>query len=94
MRFYPDRDISFQLDQMLNRGLNLHENFAGVIVDVDLSEGRNEVRHGLGFVPIGYFVLVKQNEGDIFGTETDTWTKEILYVVSSAPSQKARLFVM
>jgi len=94
MRFQPDGDMDYQLSQLLNGGLTLYDNMRGVMLNVDLREGKNEIRHGLGHTPMGYFVLVKQNEGDIYGTETDTWTNEILFLVSSAPSQKVRLFVM
>jgi hypothetical protein len=94
MRYFPEGDLDYQLNQLLNGGLTLYDNMRGVIVDVDLEFGVNEIQHGLGHTPIGYLVLVKQNEGDIYGTETTTWTSEILFLVSSAQSQKARLFVM
>lgn len=94
MRYQPDGDMDYQLSNLLNGGLTLYDNMRGVIIDVDLEEGKNTVQHGLGHTPMGYFVMVKQNEGDIYGTETDTWTKETLCLVSSALSQKARLFVM
>jgi hypothetical protein len=94
MRFQPEGDLNYQLNQLLNGGLTLYDNLRGAILNVTLVEGFNEVRHGLGYTPLGYLVLVKQNEGDIYGTETEKWDKEILCLVSSAPSQKVRLFVM
>lgn len=94
MRYFPEGDLDYQLNALLNEGLTLHNNIHKVIVNVDLTEGINTVRHGLGHTPIGYVVLVKQNEGDIYGTETDKWTKEILFLVSSALSQRVRLFVV
>lgn len=94
MRFWPGKDTDTQLDKIINRGLNFYDNFQGVIINVDLEFGKNQVRHSLGYVPIGYLVLVKQNEGEVYGTETDTWTEEILFLVSSAQNQRVRLFVM
>ena len=94
MRFQPQGDLEYQLSLLLNGGLTFHDNLRGVIIDVDLVNGVNTVRHGLGHTPTGYLVLVKQNEGDIYGTETTKWTSEILYLVSSAQSQKVRLYVM
>ena len=94
MRYQPEGDMDYQLNGLLNGGLTFYDNMRGAILDVDLVEGFNEVRHGLGFTPMGYLVLVKQNEGDIYGTETEKWTNEILCLVSSAPNQKVRLYVM
>ena len=94
MRFFPNRDTEYQLDKILNRGLTFTDNHQGVIINVDLEFGVNRVQHSLGFTPIGYIILIKQNEGDIYGTETDKWNEEILFLVSSAQSQRARLFVM
>jgi len=94
MRYQPEGDSEYQLNQLLNGGLTFYDNMRGVIVNVDLDEGRNKILHGLGHTPIGYLVLVQQNEGAIYGTETDSWTNEILYLVSSVPSQRVRLFVM
>jgi len=94
MRYSPEGDLDYQLSLLLNGGLTLYDNMRGAILDVDLVEGVNEVRHGLGFTPLGYLVLVKQNEGEIYGTETDKWTDEILFLVSSALNQKVRLYVM
>ena len=94
MRYYPNQDTEHQLDLLLNKGLTLVENFSGVILHVELEEGVNVIHHALGFTPVGYLVLLQQNAGDIYGTETDKWTDEILYLVSSVANQKARLFVM
>ena len=94
MRFQPEGNLEYQLNMLLNGGLSLHDNMRGVSVNVDLVEGLNKVQHGLGHTPIGYNILLKQNEGDIYGTDTTKWTSEILFLVSSAPSQRVRLFVM
>lgn len=94
MRFFPHQDTEYQLDRLLNRGLTLVDNHQGVVLNVDLELGVNEIHHSLGFTPIGYIILVKQNEGDIYGTETDKWNEEILFLVSSVASQRVRLYVM
>ncbi len=55
--FHPDGDLTFQLAQLLNEGLELGDNFRGATLEVDLAVGDNEILHGLGFVPTGYIVL-------------------------------------
>ena len=57
MRFELEGDINFQLDQLLNQGLEFNDNLNGALLEVDLVAGEKTVRHGLGFVPIGYIIL-------------------------------------
>ena len=57
MRFESEGDINFQLDQLLNQGLEFNDNLKGALLEVDLVAGENTIRHGLGFVPIGYIIL-------------------------------------
>lgn len=94
MRFHPGGDTELQLDSLLNEGLGFRDNFRGAILEVDLDEGKNEIQHGLGFTPIGYIVLYKRENGDIFGTEADQWTAEKLFLKSSVTNQRARLLVV
>lgn len=93
-RFNPEGNTNYQLNLLLNEGLELSDNFRGALLEVTLDSGENEVRHELGFQPIGYILLYKDLEGDIYGSRVTEWTKTILYLSSSVPSQKVRLFVL
>jgi hypothetical protein len=94
MRYVPEGDLEYQLQMMLNKGLTFVDNMDTVMLDVELDEGVNTVQHGLGRVPVGYIVVLKQNPGDIFGTETNSWTSESLLLLSNVTSQRARLIVL
>lgn len=87
-------DIDFQLNQLLNEGLELSDNLRGGLLEVTLSIGENSITHSLGFKPIGFILLYKDLEGDIFGSRIDEWTNEVLFLKSSVSNQKVRLFVV
>ncbi len=55
--FHPDGDLTFQLAQLLNQGLELGDNFRGATLEEDLVVGENTIQHGLGFIPTGFLVL-------------------------------------
>ena len=57
MRFEPGGDLTFQLEKILNEGIEFNDNLRGGLLEADLVVGENTVQHGLGFVPIGYIVL-------------------------------------
>ena len=67
MRFDPTGDVAFQLESLLNEGLELNDNFRGGLLETDLVIGDNTVQHGLGFIPIGYIVLFPGNAVDESG---------------------------
>lgn len=94
MRFDPSGDTDLQLDRLLNEGLEFRDNFRSAFLEVSLDEGKNEIQHGLGFVPLGYLVLYKRENTDIFGTEKDQWTTEQLFLKSSAKNPKVLLLVV
>jgi hypothetical protein len=95
VKFDREGDIPFQLDKLLNEGLEFHDNFNCACMDTfSLDEGENVIEHGLGFRPVGYLVIYKEVSGDIFGTRSDEWTNEKLFLVSSVPNQKVRLLVV
>jgi hypothetical protein len=94
MRYEPDGDQEYQLSMLLNKGLSFVDNIDAVQLDVDLVEGVNTILHGLGRVPVGYIVVLRQNPGDIYGTETKEWTSETLILLSNVESQRARLIVL
>ncbi len=93
-RFNPDGDITFQLDNLLNEGLELNDNFRGALLELDIKEGFNTIQHGLGFIPTGYIVIYKDVEGDIFGTRVGEWTEEVLFLRSSVRNRVVRLCVL
>ena len=97
MRYNPTqniRDITFQLDRLLNEGLELQDNFRGGLFEVTLNAGENTLQHNLGFIPMGYIVLYKSLTGDIFGARVEQWTKTELFLESSVSNQRVRLFVV
>lgn len=93
-RFDPDGDLDFQLQQLLNGGLTLGDNFEGSLLEVSLEEGENKLQHNLGYVPLGYLVIYKEANTRIFGARADEWTREHLFLESSAENPRVRLFVL
>lgn len=93
MRFRPEGDVDYQLDRLLNNGLEFADNMKGVLIERDLSEGDNEVRHGLGYVPFAAIVLLKSGPGEIYGVRDTEWTGEIMFLRCDATSLRVRLFV-
>ena len=83
--FVPGQDTDRQLDRLLNRGLTLQDNVRCAILHLELTEGEYEVRHGLGFVPLGYVILVKDAPVAIYGRDTNRWTSEVIYVQAEGP---------
>lgn len=94
MRYIKDGDTEYQLNLLLNEGLELNDNFRGALLEVDLVEGDNEIRHGLGFKPFGIIILLKDGPGDIYGTRLTEWTNEILFLRCDVTSLRVRLFVV
>ena len=94
MRFKQDGDVPFQLEKILNEGLELVDNFRGALLEATLDEGENEVQHGLGFRPVGFMLLLTSEDGRVRATREVDWTTERLFLVSSVKNQKVRLFVL
>ncbi len=94
MKYVKDGDTEYQLNLLLNEGLELNDNFRGALLEVDLVEGDNEIRHGLGFTPIGVILLLKDGPGEQYGTRLGEWTNEILFLRCDVSSLRVRLFVV
>ena len=94
MRFDPEGDVNFQLDKILNQGIELQDNVRGALLEVAVVSGENTIQHGLGFIPMGYIVLYTENEVTIFGSRISSWTTEKLFLSSSAASPTVRLLVL
>ena len=108
MRFEPEGDLGFQLDRILNEGLEFNDNFRGGMIETDLVVGENTIQHGLGFVPIGYLTIYPGTvetpvmiddlggvfSGTFVGVRISEWTTEILFLNASVASQGVRLFVL
>lgn len=94
MRFIKDEDTEYQLNQLLNEGLEFNDNFRGALLEVDLVEGDNTIRHGLGFKPYGAIILLQSGPGDIYGTRLTEWTNEIIFLRCSVKKLGVRLFVV
>lgn len=94
MRYIRGASVEFQLDQLLNEGLELGDNVRGGILEIDLVVGENEVQHGLGFVPQGYIVLYSEESDLPYGSRVDEWNSERLFLRSNVTNQRVRLFVL
>ncbi|MCP4902609.1 MAG: hypothetical protein GY906_37065 [bacterium] len=97
MKFFPQPDMEAQNEQLariLNGGLMLQDNVQGTLLEVNLAANMvSTVHHGLGYVPIGFIVIVKDSPGAIYGANTNDWDKEIL-LIASTQDQFARIFVL
>jgi hypothetical protein len=94
MKFKPGKDIDFQLEHILNAGLSLVDNLDGALLEITTTGSQQSVTHALGRTPIGFLVLFKDTECDIWGELLSSWTSEILYLNASVASVTVRLFVM
>jgi hypothetical protein len=94
MKFEPGRDTDFQLENMLNEGLTLADNLDGAVLQITTTGSQQSVTHALGRTPIGFLVLFKDAESDIWGELLSSWTSEILYLNASVANVAVRLFVM
>ena len=103
MRYYPSlftddltpvgNDLR-ELAQVINGEISFNENIKGGLIEVTLYGEETTVYHGLGYVPTGFIVINKNGPGDIWGVRVDKWTKENLFLGSSAENLEVRLFVM
>lgn len=87
-------ETEYKLDKILNNGIDFGDNVDGGFVEVTTNGGEQEVQHGLGHVPIGFFVILKDGAGDVYSTRVKEWTKDSLFLRSSAPNLMVRLFVL
>jgi len=94
MRFDPEGDVNFQLDRILNQGIQIQDNVRGALLEVNLAAGENTVKHGLGFIPMGYLVLYSEAESTISGARVVDWTTEDMFMNSSVASPRVRLLVL
>ena len=94
MRYVSGGDTEYQLNLLLNEGLELNDNFRGALLAELLVEGDNEVRHDLGFIPFGAMILLKSGPGEIYGTRLTEWTNEILFLRCDVTKLEVRLFVV
>lgn len=90
----PIKMIDRQLEEALNGGLTLADNLRGASLEVTTTTGVQKVNHGLGFVPSGFIVIFRSGEVSTWGVKEADWTTEELFLQSSVPNLKVRLFVM
>jgi hypothetical protein len=94
-RFEQEGDIPFQLNLLLNEGLELQDNFRGALLEIEnVLAAENTVQHGLGFIPTGYIILYSEDPAIFSGARIEDWTIETIFLNSSATSQRVRLFVL
>ena len=94
MRYEAGGSLEFQLNNILNNGLVVEDNFDWAILEVELVLGENTIQHGMGRVPNGYIVIYTESAVTITGSSIGSWTTEQLLLTSSAESPRVRLFVL
>ena len=94
MRYEAGGSLEFQLNNILNNGLVVEDNFDSAILEVELVLGENTIQHGMGRVPNGYIVIYTDSAVTITGSSIKSWTTEQLLLTSSAASPRVRLFVL
>lgn len=94
MRFDPDGDIPFQLDIILNGGVSVDEHVDGAILELTTTGEVQEIQHGLGRTPLGFIVISKTAECDIWTAQLSSWNSESLFLNSSVSSVETRLVVV
>ena len=94
MRYEAGGSLEFQLNNILNNGLVVEDNFDWAILEVELALGENTIQHGMGRVPNGYLVIYTESAVTITGSSIGSWTTEQLLLTSSAESPRVRLFVL
>lgn len=94
-RFEPEGEVVFQLDDLLNEGLELNDNFRGALLEIEnVLAAENVIQHSLGFIPIGYWILYTEDPSIFSGARIEDWTTEQIFLNSSATSPRVRLFVL
>lgn len=94
MRYEAEGSLEFQLNNILNNGLVVEDNFDWAILEVELASGENTIQHGMGRVPYGYLVIYTESAVTITGSSIGSWTTEQLLLTSNAASPRVRLFVL
>ena len=94
MRYDPEGDQEFQLNNLLNKGLTFQDNLDGALLEVVIISGENTIQHGLGYVPSGYIIIYSEDAVTFSGSSLSSWTTEQLLLTSSAASPRVRLFVL
>jgi len=87
-------ETEFKLDKILNNGIDFGDNVDGGFVEVITNGDEQEVQHGLGHAPIGFFIISKDGAGDVYSTRVKEWTNDSLFLKSSVPNLTVRLFVL
>lgn len=81
--FQMSTDELNKLVQLINRFSLQFKNYSiidGIMVTTDVAIGSNSVVHGLGKIPVGFLVIAKSANEDIWG---NVFTKENLTIESS-----------
>lgn len=94
MRYDPEGDLEFQLDTILNGGIEFGDNVRGGFLEIETTGEEQEVQHGLGYTPIGFLVIFKDAECVVWGKQLSNWNNESLFLQSNATNVTVRLFVL
>lgn len=87
-------ETEFKLASILNNGITFGDNVRGGFIEVTLAGGEQEVRHDLGFEPVGFLLIWKDGLGDVYADRVTEWDKETLFLNTDATNLKVRLFVL
>lgn len=94
MRYNPELELEFQLTQILNDGIEFGDNIRGAFLEIKTTGAEQKIIHGLGYVPIGFIVVLREGQVDLWTDSLLSWTKDVLFLTSDVASVTVRLFVL
>ena len=94
MRLDPSGDLAYQLDKIINGGIEFEEHIRGTFVEQILVLGENRIEHNLGYTPVGFNIILQEGQGDVWATRVSEWNSQSLWLESSVESLRVRLFVL
>lgn len=94
MRYDPSKDKDFQLEKILNKGIEFQDNVRGGFVEFVTKGGLEEIHHNLGYIPIGTITILMNGPVILYAENVTQWTTTTLFLRSNASNVTVRLFVM
>lgn len=96
MRVNPGGSFDKQVLEALSNNLSFHDNFKGGFVDITTPNPAGTeltVQHGLGYVPTGFIIVLKEGAGDVYASNVSSWDGEFLYIKSDTADLDIRIFI-
>ena len=94
MRYNPELELEFQLTQILNDGIEFGDNIRGGLLEIETTAAEQRIIHNLGFTPVGFIVIMREGQVDVWASNLLSWTKDVIFLTSDVASVTVRLFVL